>query len=132
MKKGLVSYKLLSEGWDVSDHLGDSCGLVAEKSGKYIKIELKDIDLNSIRKGKNATQYLSANEIINTSHLIVTVFNGIELKANYIMTIRQFVENSGVEKYDRFGSYDEFIKDYRELARSKSRRVKNSAKMEIA
>jgi len=31
MQKGLVSYKLLSDGWDVSDHFGDGCDLLAEK-----------------------------------------------------------------------------------------------------
>jgi hypothetical protein len=127
MQKGLVSYQLLSEGWDVSDHFGDGCDLIAEKAGRFIKIELKAIDLNSIKKGNNATQHLSANEIVTATHLIITVFNGIEMKDNYIMKIRQFVENSGVKKYDKYSSFGEFIEEYKKLATAKSQQVKNSA-----
>ena len=119
MQKGLVSYKLMSEGWDVSDHFGDGCDLVAEKDCRFIKIELKAIDLRSIKKGNNATQHLSANEIVTASHLIITVFNGIEMKDSYIMNMRQFVENSGVRKYEKYSGFGEFIKEYKaELPRS--------------
>ena len=105
MQKGLVSYKLLSEGWDVSDHFGDGCDLIAEKAGRFVKIELKAIDLNCIKEGKHATQHLSANELVTATHLIVTIFRGIEIMGNYIMNIRQFVENSGVKKYSQYSSY---------------------------
>ena len=127
MQKGLVSYKLLSEGWDVSDHFGDGCDLIAEKDCRFIKIELKAIDLRGIKKGNNATQHLSANEIVTASHLIITVFNGIEMKGNYIMNMRQFVENSGVRKYDKYSGFGEFIEEYKKLATAKSQQVKNSA-----
>jgi hypothetical protein len=127
MQKGLVSYKLLSEGWDVSDHFGDGCDLVAEKDYRFIKIELKAIDLRSIKKGNNATQHLSANEIVTASHLIITVFNGIEMIDNYIMNMRQFVDNSGVKKYNKYGRFEEFIEEYKKLATAKSLQVKNSA-----
>jgi len=126
MQKGLVSYKLMSEGWDVSDHFGDGCDLVAEKDCRFIKIELKAIDLRSIKKGNNATQHLSANEIVTASHLIITVFNGIEMKDSYIMNMRQFVENSGVRKYEKYSGFGEFIKEYKKLATAKSQQVKNS------
>jgi hypothetical protein len=126
MQKGLVSYQLLSKGWDVSDHFGDGCDLIAEKAGRFIKIELKAIDLNSIKKGKNATQHLSGNEIVTATHLIVSVFNGVETIETYIMTIRQFVENSGVKKYDKYENFEDFMVKYKELAISKSGRVKNS------
>lgn len=126
MQKGLVSYKLLSQGWDISDHLGDGFDLSAEKDNRFVKIELKAIDLNSIKKGNNATQHLSANEIVNASHLIITVFKGIELKGNYIMSMRQFVENSGVKKYNKYKSYSEFIAEYKKLALANSTRVKNN------
>jgi len=127
MQKGLVSYKLLSEGWDVSDHFGDGCDLIAEKAGRFIKIELKAIDLNSIKKGKNATQYVSANELVCATHLIVTVLKSIEFQGNFIMNIRQFVENSGVKKYDKYNSYAEFIEDYKKMTFAKSRQVKGSS-----
>ena len=92
-----------------------------------ITIELKAIDLNSIKKGNNAAQQISANEIVIASHLIITVFNGIEMKDNYIMNIRQFVENSGVRKYDKYNGFGEFIEEYKKLATAKSQQVKNPA-----
>lgn len=125
MQKGLVSYQLLSKDWDVSDHFGDGCDLIAEKAGRFIKIELKAIDLNSIKKDKNATQYLSANEIVTATHLIISVFNGIEMKDTFIMNIRQFVENSGVKKYNKYSSFGEFMGEYKKLSKAKSQQVKN-------
>jgi len=124
MQKGIVIYKLLNAGWDASDHFGDGCDLIAEKDNQFIKIELKAVDLNAIQEGKNATQHLTANEIVTSTHLIITVFDGIQMKSNYIMSIRQFVENSGVKKYND-DSYDSFISRYKKLAKEKSRRRKN-------
>ena len=126
MQKGLVSYKLLSEGWDVSDHFGGGYDLTAEKENRFIKIELKAIDLNSIKKGNHATQRLSANELVTATHLIVTVFNNIEMKGNYVMSIRQFVENSGIKKYKKYSDFTEFMDCYKQLAKEKSLRRKNS------
>jgi len=126
MHKSLISYKILSYGWDVSEHYCDGYDLIAEKSNKLIKIELKAIDLNSIIKGHNATQHLSGNELITSSHLIITVFRNIELINNYIMSIRQFVETSGVKKYEKYKGYDDFIKEYSDLCSTKSKQVKNS------
>ena len=125
MQKGVVIYKLFNLGWDVSDHFGDGCDLIAEKDNQFIKIELKAIDLNAIQEGKNATQHLTANEIVTATHLIVTVFNNIQMKSNYIMSIRQFVENSGVKKYDDYDNFDSFVSDYRKLSKEKSSRRKN-------
>ena len=48
MQKGIVIYKLFNFGWDVSDHFGDGCDLIAEKGNQFIKIELKAIDLNAM------------------------------------------------------------------------------------
>lgn len=104
MQRGIVTYKLVLEGWDVSHHVGDGYDLIAHKDNKCKKIELKAIDMKSIKKGKNATQQLSANEIVNSTHLIITVFdktgkNDEQMEiSNYIMTMKQFVENSGVKK----------------------------------
>jgi len=125
MQKGLVSYQLLSKGWGVSDHFGDGCDLIAEKAGRFIKIELKAIDLSSIKEGKNATQHLSGNEIITATHLIISVFNGVETIETYIMTIRQFVKNSGVKKFDKYESFEDFMDEYKRLVKTNSRRVKN-------
>ncbi len=125
MQKGIVIYKLFNLGWDVSDHFGDGCDLIAEKDNQFIKIELKAIDLNAIQEGKNATQHLTANEIVTSTHLIITIFDGIQMKSNYIMSIRQFVENSGVKKYDDYDNFDSFVSDYRKLSKEKSSRRKN-------
>ena len=125
MQKGIVIYKLFNLGWDVSDHFGDGCDLIAEKDNQFIKIELKAIDLNAIQEGKNATQHLTANEIVTSTHLIVTVFDNIQMKSNYIMSIRQFVENSGVKKYDDYDNFDSFVSDYKKLSKEKSSRRKN-------
>ncbi len=125
MQKGIVIYKLFNLGWDVSDHFGDGCDLIAEKDNQFIRIELKAIDLNAIQEGKNATQHLTANEIVTSTHLIVTVFDDIQMKSNYIMSIRQFVENSGVKKYDDYDNFDSFVSDYRKLSKEKSSRRKN-------
>ncbi len=125
MQKGIVIYKLFNLGWDVSDHFGDGCDLIAEKDNQFLKIELKAIDLNAIQEGKNATQHLTANEIVTSTHLIITVFEDIQMKSNYIMSIRQFVENSGVKKYDDYDNYDSFISAYIKLSKEKSNRRKN-------
>ena len=121
-----MSYFLLCKGWDVSDHLGDGYDLIAEKTGKFIKIELKAVDLTNIKAGNNATQKLSANEISAATHLVITIFQGIEAKCNFIMTIKQFVESSGVKKYEYYGDFGEFIAEYRKLSEEKSKRVKNA------
>ena len=93
-----------------------------------IKIELKAVDLNAIQAGKNATQHLTANEIVTSTHLIITVFDGIQMKSNYIMSICQFVENSGVKKYNDYDNYDLFISDYTKLSNEQSNRRKNCNK----
>ena len=127
MQKGMVAYQMIGEGWDVSDHFVDGCDLVAERKGVFRKIELKAIDLNAIKNNGRATQSLSANEIINSTHLIVSVFNGIFHDSTYIMTIEQFAENSGVKKYDDYGSYEAFIEDYKIRSTLKSQQKKNAA-----
>ena len=37
MQKGMVAYQMIGEGWDVSDHFGDGCDLVAEKKRCFQK-----------------------------------------------------------------------------------------------
>jgi len=125
MQRGIVVYKLINTGWDVSAHIGDGYDIISERNGRIIKIELKAIDLNSIIKGHRATQHLSANEIVNSTHLIISIFSGIDLQANYLMSIRQFVENSGVKKYREYKSYNSFIECYKRLANMKMAAKKN-------
>ena len=126
MQKGIVTYQLINKGWDVSEHLGDGYDLIAAKDHIFIKIELKAIDLAAIQEGKNATQHLSANELVSSSHLVVTVFGGIQMQANYIMSIRQFVESSGVKKYESYRNYESFQSDYILLAKEQAARKKNA------
>lgn len=126
MQKGLVAYQMIGNGWDVSGHIGDGCDLIAEKDGTFIKIELKAIDLNAIKENGRATQSVSANEIVNSTHLILSVFNGIFHDSTYIMTMRQFVENSGVKKFHDYGNYQDFIADYKKRSIKKSQQKKNT------
>jgi hypothetical protein len=130
MQKSIVVYHLLCKGWDVSDHIGDGYDLIAEKNGKYVKIEIKAIDLDMIEKGKRATQYLSANELISATHLIITVFKGIAIKSHYIMSIRDFTKNSGVKKYQQYDSFEKFQQEYKKLVSAKSQQVKNSSNVQ--
>ena len=127
-KKSIVAYKLIYEGWNVAYQIGDGYDLMAEKDSRLIKIELKAIDLAAIANGHNATQYLSANEIVSATHLIIMIFNGIELDGIYVMTMQQFVEICGVKKYDAYQNYEEFLKDYKRKAENKSERKKGAAK----
>jgi len=79
-----------------------------------------------IKNGKRATQYLSVNELVSSSHLIITVFRGINVENNYVMSIRDFVEKSDVKKYKEYNGYDEFQEKYKELAVDKLKQVKGS------
>lgn len=46
------------------------------------------------------------------------------------MTIRQFVEASGVRKYSQFNSFDTFMTEYKRLAAEKSAKRKGDKKTE--
>ena len=120
MQRGIVTYKLITFGWQVSNHLGDGYDLVLLKDERQAKVELKAIDLAAIKVGNNATQHLSANEVVSATHLIITVFNKIGLKANFIMTIQQFVEHIGSKKFTKYQGYEQFLNDYRKQATAKA------------
>ena len=120
MQRGIVTYKLITFGWQVSNHLGDGYDLVLLKDDRQAKIELKAIDLAAIKAGNNATQHLSANEVVSATHLIITVFREIDLVANFIMTMQQFVENIGSKKYTQYEGYAQFLDDYRKKATAKA------------
>jgi hypothetical protein len=128
MQTSLVTYQLILDGWQVGHQVGDGYDVIAVKNDHISKIELKAIDLSAIVKGKNATQHLSANELVNASHMIVSIFDRITLKRNFIMTIRQFVEYSGVKKYSQFTSFQDFIGVYKQLAANKSAKRKGDIK----
>jgi hypothetical protein len=102
--------------------------MIAIKDDYVAKIELKAIDLAAIAEGKNATQHLSANEIVHASHLIISVFEQISLKTHLVMTMRQFVETSGVKKYKDFSNYQSFMDEYKRLSREKSANRKGTVK----
>ena len=128
MQTAMVTYRLILGGWQVGHQIGDGYDIIAIKDDYAAKIELKAIDLASIAEGKNATQHLSANEIVHASHLIISVFEQISLKTNLVMTMRQFVETSGVNKYKAFPNYQSFMDEYKRLSRKKSAKRKGSLK----
>lgn len=127
MQRGIVTYQLILLGWQVSSHLGDGYDLVLLKDDRQAKVELKAIDLAAIKTGNNATQHLSANEVVSATHLIITVFEKIGLRANFIMTMRQFVENIGSKKSTQYQDYGQFLEDYRGQAKVKATQKKGLA-----
>lgn len=130
MQTSMVTYRLILDGWQVGHQVGDGYDMIAINGEHVAKIELKAIDLSAIAKGKSATQHLSANEIVHASHMIVSIFDQITLNQNFIMTIRQFVEASGVGKYSQFNSFDTFMTEYKRLAAEKSAKRKGDKKTE--
>lgn len=129
MQTAMVTYRLILDGWQVGHQIGDGYDIIAIKDDHVAKIELKAIDLAAIAEGKNATQHLSANEIVHASHLIISVFEQISLKTNLVMTMRQFVEASGVKKYKDFSNYQSFMDEYSGLSKKKSAKRKGSVKV---
>jgi hypothetical protein len=112
MQKGIVSYYLATQAppWDVAEHFGDGYDLVVMQKDRVKRIELKAIDLKCIScKSKSFTQSVSPNEVVNATHVIISVFDGVELAGNYIMTLPQLFEqyaNTGkFSKYCDFGVY---------------------------
>jgi len=129
MQKGIVIYKLVSLGWDVSDHFGDGYDIIAFKDKNTIKIELKAIDLNGIKDGNKATQHLTANEIISSTHIILTIFNNLAVISTYVMSISQFVEKSLPRKYlNEYKNYQEFLPEYLTLATKQKKKKKGDKK----
>jgi len=88
MHKGIICYKLANLGWDVSEHLGDGYDLlgVTTQAGAQIvvKIELKAVDFNSYFGKKGFSQSASENEISTASHLIISIFKGIEPEGHFM------------------------------------------------
>jgi hypothetical protein len=128
MQKGIVAYKLATLEWDVGQYYGDGYDLIAEKDQKVAKIELKAIDLQMIATGKRVTQHVTANEIVTATHLVISVFQSNQIENSYVMTMQQFIENSGVRKYQKFGNYSEFLEAYKKLAATNSSQHKGANK----
>jgi len=129
MQKGIVAYNLINEGWDVSEHIGDGYDLVAIKNGTVIKIELKAIDLACIKKGNRVTQHLSVHEIASATHLIVSVFDGINLKNTYFMSIEQFYGKSRSKKCRKqHGTFKEFHAFYKKKSEEQLKITKGFGK----
>ncbi len=94
MQKGMIAYKLANLGWDVSEHYGDGFDLLCLRNQdgkqKIAKIELKAIDLKSYsEKAKSLSQAVSPNEIVAATHLIISIFDGIELKGHFVMSLQK-------------------------------------------
>jgi hypothetical protein len=128
MQTAMVTYRLILDGWQVGHQIGDGYDIMAIKDDYVTKIELKAIDLAAIADGKNATQHLSANEIVHASHLVISVFEQISLKTNLVMTVRQFLEASGVKKYKDFSNHQFFMDEYKRLSKEQSAKRKGSLK----
>lgn len=139
MQKGMVAYKLGSLGWDISEHYGDGYDLIGIKStnGKQIisRIELKAIDFNSYRENASSfSQAISPNEFFAATHLIISIFNGIEAKGHFIASVQQVfdsVKSKGTKKYEEYESFLDFQEAARIVAQKKANRKKGS-KEEIA
>jgi hypothetical protein len=129
MQKGIVIYKLVNSGWDVSEHFGDGYDLIAFKDKNTVKIELKAIDLNAIKDGNKATQHLTANEIISSTHIILTIFNHVDVISTYIMSVSQFVDVSLPRTYlNEYKNFQEFLPEYISLATEQRNRKKGDQK----
>lgn len=114
MQKGIIVYQLNHLGWEISEHFGDGFDLigVTTKKGKLTlaKIELKAVDLSSYApNAKGFSQAISENEIFAATHLIVTIFKGIEPKNHYILSVKQaFNIKKKTQKFREFNDYKAF------------------------
>lgn len=112
MQKGMVAYKLLGLGWDLSEHLGEGYDFLGEKYGEVIKVSIKAIDLNAVPSAKKVTRHVTADEINCSTHLIITLFNDVNVQASYIMTMRQFIERYEIQENRKSRVYDDFFAVY--------------------
>lgn len=130
MHKGMICYHLSTNDlrWEVADHYGDGYDLMAIKNGKTVKLELKAIDLNEISNdSKSFTQTVSPNEIVNATHLIISVFNGITLIDNYVMTLKQFYgHHSHTKKFSNYKNFEDYKKACKKIVNAKSKSKKGN------
>ncbi len=127
MQKGMITYKLTNLGWDVSEHYGDGFDLLClqtqDGAQKIARIELKAIDLQSYsEKAKSFSQSISPNEIVAATHLIISIFNEIEPKGHFVMSIQQAfnaVKNKGTSKFEQYKYFSTFQEAAREISQKK-------------
>ena len=112
MQKGMIAYKLANLGWDVSEHLGDGYDLlgITTQTGNQIesRIELKAVDRHSYLGKAEFFQAVSENEISTATHLIVSIFNGIEPEGHFIMSLEQAFNAVKVKRTKKFAQYKDF------------------------
>ncbi|MBI5047596.1 MAG: hypothetical protein HZB54_01405 [Deltaproteobacteria bacterium] len=146
MQKGIIAYKLSNLGWDVSEHYGDGFDLLCLRNQDGTqeiarKIELKAVDLKSYsreaknkshsRKAKSFSQAISPNEIVASTHIIISIFNEIELKGHFVMSIRQVfnaVKKKKTSKFKKYKSFSEFQKAAWKVSQKKVLRRKGNKK----
>ena len=134
MQKGMIAYKLANLGWDVSEHYGDGFDLLClqtqDGAQKISRIELKAIDLQSyLEKAKSFSQSISPNEIAAATHLIVSIFNEIEPKGHFVMSIQQAfnaVKNKGTSKFEQYKDFSTFQTVASGVAQKKALRRKGN------
>ena len=134
MHKGMIAYKLAKLGLDVSEHLGDGFDFIVpiNNSGitKNIKIELKAVDIDSYSGTTNGfSQYISANEIVASTHLIVSIFDNIKPMGHYIMTIKQVfqaIKEKNTSKYVSYKNFQEYKNDCITAVKKKTAKRKGS------
>lgn len=126
MQKGMITYKLTNLGWNVSEHYGDGFDLLCLKpqaAQKIVRIELKAIDLQSyLDKATSFSQSISPNEIVAATHLIISIFNEIEPKGHFVMSIQQAfnaVKNKGTSKFEQYKDFSTFQEAAREIIQKK-------------
>ncbi len=112
MHKGMISYKLANLGWDVSEHFGDGYDLlgITTQTGTHLvtKIELKAVDRHSYLDKASFSQAISENEISTATHLIISIFNGIEPEGHFIMSFEQAFNAVKVKATKKFKPYKNF------------------------
>jgi hypothetical protein len=112
MHKGMISYKLANLGWDVSEHLGDGydlLGMTTQTGTQLVaKIELKAVDRHSYLGKASFSQAVSENEISTATHLIISIFNGIEPEGHFIMSLEQAFNAVKVKATKKFAQYKDF------------------------
>lgn len=139
MQKGIITYKLASLGWDVSEHYGDGFDLLCWRNQDGTqeiarKIELKAVDLKSYsKKTKSFSQAISPNEIVASTHVIISIFNETKLKGHFVMSIQQAfdaIKNKGTSKFKKYKNFSQFQNAVRQVSQKKvSRRKGNKEKL---
>jgi len=115
-QRGLVIYKLMKLGWELSEHHGDGYDLVGVKSNgtteKIVKLELKAIDLSALKDNDTFSQNISEYEIIKSTHIIISIFDDINPQKHYVASIEEVFNRVKDKKTKKFSEYANFS-DYK-------------------